>query len=60
MEKELNQDDLSNVEVVFTPETNEKIDQLDAISLDNLSTSNDQKKVNTSLEDDLSEITTCQ
>lgn len=59
-EKELNNDDLSNIEVTFTPETNKKIDQLDEISLQGLDTSKEQKIVNQSLEKDLLEITNIQ
>jgi len=56
MEKDFDSNDLSNIEVTFSPDTEKRIDELDAISLDNKDVLKEQQNINKSLEESLSEI----
>lgn len=57
-EKDINESELSNIEVSFTPETNEQIDKLDNISVDAIAAVQESKTV--SIDESLAEITAIQ
>ena len=60
MEQDNADNELNNVEVTFTKETNDKIDKLDQIDVNNLDYAKQQEKVNENIEHALVEITDVQ